>query len=62
MMNLDSLCPEASRIFKRVFLTLWRLEHKMQEVSGDIEDVKFTALQEEILRNQRNTEGQGNIH
>lgn len=50
MVGLDSLCPEARRIAKRVYMTYWKLQQKESEVLAQVSDLEEGARQEEMLR------------
>jgi Fe-S-cluster containining protein len=54
MVGLDPFCPEARRIIKRAYLTFWKIFHKMEEVSSQINEIEKSAQQEEILRKLKN--------
>jgi Fe-S-cluster containining protein len=58
VVSLASSCPEARRITKRAYLTLWKLRNKMQEVVSQVDDVIEGARQEEILRSLKKTMAQ----
>ena len=50
MVSLDSFCPEARRIAKRIYMTYWKLYHKMREVMPQKSDLEEGTRQEEMLR------------
>lgn len=59
MISLDPLCPEARRVAKRVYLTLWKLLNKAQEVYAQKEDLDKGVQQEQTLRHLKRTDTQG---
>ncbi len=55
MLSLDPYCPEARRIAKRVYMTLWRLVQKAPEVTSQASDLEKGARMEEMLRELKRT-------
>jgi len=53
MISLDPLCPEARRIAKRTYLTLWKLYHKAQEAYSQKDELEKGAQSEEKLRSSK---------
>jgi Fe-S-cluster containining protein len=53
IVSLDSLCPEARRIAKRIYMTYWTLINKRQEVLSQVSDLKAGARREETLRTMK---------
>jgi Fe-S-cluster containining protein len=60
MMSLDSFCPEARRIAKRIYMTHWKLLKKEPEVMSQMSAVLESARQEDILRATKRVMAQGN--
>jgi Fe-S-cluster containining protein len=50
IVSINPDCPEARRITKRIYMTYWKLYHKMQEVMPQKSDLEEGARQEEMLR------------
>jgi Fe-S-cluster containining protein len=50
MVSLDSYCPEARRIAKRIYMTYWKLLQKAPEVVARASELEEGARQEEMLR------------
>ena len=53
IVSLDSYCPEARRIAKRIYITYWKLLHKIPEVTAQKSDLEEGARQEEMLRTSK---------
>lgn len=43
---VDSFCPEARRIVKQTWMTLWKLNNKLKEIVPQLNDIEETALSE----------------
>jgi Fe-S-cluster containining protein len=46
---VDSFCPEARRIAKQTWMTLWKLINKLKELAPQLNDIKETGLSESKL-------------